>query len=553
MAGLQARLSALEEAAPAPVAPPADERIAEPALDPLVPDARAVSGALTETGRCILVAAGGFLVRAITDSGTIPRSVGAAAGLAYAVAWILLADRAAARGRRRTASFLSITAVILAYPLLFETTARMGVFTPVGASAAIAILTALVLGVASRRDLLAVGWLAVLAEAATAALLGFTTGRPEPFAAACALIAAATAFLGDTWEGAEALRWPAALVADVLVLWTALRLEDLPAESLPPTLVVFALAAALGLGPLAWVTWRTLRRGRPLGSFEAIQVTVSLAIGIVAGFEVTRVAPASVPWLGLTLFAAAAACLVVARVAARVPPRGAALLLLYATWAAGLSLAAGWTLPGALARTLLWSLLGVAAAVAARRSGRGALDIHAALFVLAAALQSGLLAASLKALLLATSETWGLVPSSGWIALAAAGAAYLLLDRREAVPGAAVLSASLVLAAVGALGLAALAVVGLRALWPGDDATLAAVRTAVLSAAAVTLAWARRRSSRAELSWLAAAVLVTGAAKLLFEDLPHGRSLTLFAGFVLYGVGLLGAQRLLRSKETAAA
>jgi hypothetical protein len=550
VAGLEARLTALESGPPAAASGPEEDLVAEEVLEPLVPDARAVAGVLTEIGRCILVAAGGFLVRAITDSGAIPRAAGVAAGLGYALAWILLADRTAAHGRRRAASFLSITAIALSYPLLFETTARMNVFSAVGASVAITLLTALVLAVASRRDLLVVGWLAVLAEAITAVLLGFTTGRPEPFAAACAVIAAATAFLGDAWEGAGALRWPAALVADLLVLWTALRLPGLSPASLPPALLVFALAAFLALGPLGWATGRVLARRRPVGFFEAIQVTVSLAIGFGAAIQAAAVFPHSMVWVATALFAAAAACLVIA-IAAR-PVLSTSNAFLYISWGVGLFFGGGFLLPGAIPSAFLWSVLGVAAAGVSRLPAWRPLRIYATLLLLAAAAQSGLLSASLRALSSAADAAWPPVTATAGIAFAAVVASYLLINRRVESRDLTGSAASLVLAAVACVSLAAAGVIGLRELWPGDAATLAAVRTAVLSVAALSLAWARRRSNRPELSWLAAAFLATGAVKLLFEDLPNGRSLTLFAGFVLYGLSLLGVQRLLRSRSAPA-
>jgi hypothetical protein len=558
VAGLGARLTALESEAAAPTRPAVrasesspEEALAEPDLDSLVPDARAVSGVLTDVGRCILIVAGGFLVRAITDAGVIPRPAGVAAGLAYAVAWLVLADRAAARGRRRTASFLSITAVILGYPLLIETTTRMHAFSPIGASVAAASLTALVLLVASRRDLLAAGWLAVLAEAVTAVVLGFATGRPEPFAAACVVIAGATAWLGDTWEGAASLRWPAALVADALVLWAVLGLESRQAASPSQLLSDFALAAVLAIGPLAWVSRRTLAPGRPPGVFEMFQVTVSLAIGFVAAVEAVRIVPASRIWLGAAFFATSAACLSLARWAhgRALPPR---IALLYATWATALLLCGGWSLQDAGARALVWSLSGVAAAAAGRRPGLGSLRIHATLLLLAAALPGGLLSASLRALFSAADAPGGSVSPWAWVVLAAVAAAYLLIGPSSEETAIVASAAALVLGAIGAFSLAALAIAGLRALWPGDAGMLAALRTAVLSGAALSLAWARRRSQRPELSWLAAAFLVAGAVKLLFEDLPNGRSLTLFAGFVLYGGALLGVQRLLRSRAAPA-
>jgi hypothetical protein len=560
VAGLEKRLTSLEsESAVGPRAEVVtgdslgEEHLEAPDLAELVPDPRAVSGALTEIGRCILIAAGGFLVRAITDAGILPRPAGVAAGLAYALAWLLFADRAAARGRSRTASFQSITAMGLGYPLLIETTVRMHAFSATGVSAAAAALTALVLVVASRRKLLAAGWMAVLAQAAAAVVLGAATGRPGPFAAASVAIAWITALLADTWEGAGSLRWPAALVADALVLWTLLAPQGRQPAAGAPSLSAFALAAVLAVGQLIWVSWRARARRRSPGGFEAFQTTASLAIGFLAAVQAVAIAPSSSIWLGGAFFATAAACLAFARWAARraLPRR---IALLYATWAAALLLCGGWMLPDAGARALLWALAGIGACVIGRRRGWHLLRLHATLLLLAAALQSGLLSSSAGAVAFEQAGSGRPFHASAAAVLVAVALSYLLIRwRAEEKDQAVALAAALVLGAIGSFALAALTIAALRAIWPADAATLAALRTAALSGAALLLAWARRRWQRQELSWLAAAFLVAGAVKLVFEDLPNGRSLTLFAGLVLYGGALLGVQRLLRSRAPRAA
>ena len=79
-----------------------------------------------------------------------------------------------------------------------------------------------------------------------------------------------------------------------------------------------------------------------------------------------------------------------------------------------------------------------------------------------------------------------------------------------------------------------------------DPGLLAAVRTGVLSALAILLAWCGRRSPVLELRWLVYPLLVVTALKFLFEDVAVGRPLTLFLGFICYGVTLMLAPRLLK-------
>src|SRR5580765_5659375 len=106
---LERRLLAFEssgtpvETAPAePV--PVEEAVSVAAL----PQQGDVLNALTQVGRSCLVLGGAFLIRAMTDSGTLPRSIGAALGLSYALLWIVLADRAAGRGRSSSGAFLGV-------------------------------------------------------------------------------------------------------------------------------------------------------------------------------------------------------------------------------------------------------------------------------------------------------------------------------------------------------------------------------------------------------------------------------------------------------------
>jgi hypothetical protein len=72
----------------------------------------------------------------------------------------------------------------------------------------------------------------------------------------------------------------------------------------------------------------------------------------------------------------------------------------------------------------------------------------------------------------------------------------------------------------------------------------------VLALAALLVALARRRTALPELTGLVYAILMLATVKLLFEDLPRGRALTLFVGFAFYGAALLVTPRLLRGSAS---
>src|SRR5512138_2054090 len=94
-AGLRAaeeRLAVLEHVTPRAAAARRAAAAAQAAAVAEGPAAAVPSAAstLTFVGRTLLVLAGGFILRALTDAGTLPPTIGVALGLAYAGAWVLL-------------------------------------------------------------------------------------------------------------------------------------------------------------------------------------------------------------------------------------------------------------------------------------------------------------------------------------------------------------------------------------------------------------------------------------------------------------------------------
>ena len=77
-----------------------------------------------------------------------------------------------------------------------------------------------------------------------------------------------------------------------------------------------------------------------------------------------------------------------------------------------------------------------------------------------------------------------------------------------------------------------------------DAGIVATLRTSILAAAALALAWTGRHDRFREAGWLLYPVLVAGGLKLLVEDLPHSKPATLFLALALYGGALIAAPRL---------
>ncbi len=554
---LEAKLDSLAH----PAAEPASESVSRaeepslPALSAELPQQGAVLNILTQVGRSCLVLGGAFLIRSLTDSGTLPLAAGAGLGLAYAVAWILLASRAARRGQATSGAFLGITAVVIAYPLIAETTTRFKVFAPAGAAAMLVAMTALCLGMAWRGNLPLLAWASLVGAAGVVFVLSLVTGVVEPFAAALLVIGLATAWLAYGHRQWYGLRWPAAAAADLMVLWAALRLvpSESPSPGSAPSLSFFLLLAfALPFLYMGSFSVRTLARRRGVTLFEAVQTVAALTIGFGGAILVARRVPDAHAVLGASALAIAAGCYGVAFVFVERQQGHGRNFLFYATLALLLTLSGSALIARGGVLTLLWCLLALASAILATRFTRVTLAVHSAAYALAAASQSGSAGASIDAFLAPSARPWAPLTAAGLCAIGAAAACYVLLAREKGKASrAGERFPRLMLAVIVAFGGGAFAVVAIKNLVGGgagtmDSGAVAAARTAVLAVAAFLLAAARRRAALPELTWLTYGVLSIGAVKLLIEDLPGGRPATLFVAFVFYGAALLAAPRLLR-------
>ncbi|HJV22186.1 MAG TPA: hypothetical protein VJ570_05795, partial [Holophagaceae bacterium] len=71
-------------------------------------------------GRAFLVLGGAFLIRALTEGGTLPKGLGVLLGILYATAWAVTAFRS----QGAVATLYTLLSAFLIFPLLFETTLR---------------------------------------------------------------------------------------------------------------------------------------------------------------------------------------------------------------------------------------------------------------------------------------------------------------------------------------------------------------------------------------------------------------------------------------------
>jgi hypothetical protein len=443
------------------------------------PAAPSVPDLLPALGRGLLGLAGAYLLRALTEAGTIPVRAGVLIGILYAVFWLVWAARTPA-GRRIEAALHSLTAVLVLAPLLWEATLRFQAVPTPAAGLVLLFFTVFGLAVSWRKNLLIVATIATLAGLATAAALLVATRDVLPFTFVFLATAAAVEVSAclDHWLGE---RWLAAIAADLSVLlatWLVTNPRGLP-EGYAPIPHAWLVAAQVTLLSiyLAGIIVRTLLRRFTFTLFETAQCAVVFAI--------TAALPGVAVVCGAGCYAVAFA----------LPLRGRNFYT-YSTFAI-LLLAAGSRIllapPIAIA---VWATLAIACAW----SGCLTLQYHAAVYLLLALSQAALIDAPM------------LLPAGA----AVAALCFWPAARSKRAP------LRIGMAAI----LSALAIALTASVLPPP------FRTNVLPIAALLLA-------RFRLPQLAYPAMLVGAYRLLMIDLHADQKAALVLALLIYGAALM--------------
>ena len=176
MRDLRARIERIEQRLEMAVEPAAPEPAAESTL-PALPE---TAGILPALGRALLGLAGAYLLRAFSEAGTLPIRWGVAAGVAYALVWLIWAARTPAASRVE-AALHSLTSALIMAPVLWESTVRLRAIPANAAGAILVLFTVFGLAVSWRKNLLVVATIATLAGLGTAAALLVGTHDVLPF------------------------------------------------------------------------------------------------------------------------------------------------------------------------------------------------------------------------------------------------------------------------------------------------------------------------------------------------------------------------------------
>jgi hypothetical protein len=520
-------------------------------------DDNEVAGIFALVGRACLILGGAYLLRALTDGGSLPRAGGTAIGLAYAILWLALAYRGDRARPQLAPAFYGAVAALIAFPILWEATISFHLLSAGEAAMAMTVVTSLALAVAWQRRLQPLAWITTVAGLLAAPLFMLALGPIVPLGFYLAFLGVVTLWMGYSLDWIW-LRWPVAFVVDLTVAVMAGSVTGVWHREGAGGVMLLQLT--LFGAYLASIAARTIWRSRDVIPFEVLQTLALLVVGfggaayvmVSTGFGATFLGLASLVF-GVGSYGVAFAFVDWRRGHWKNFVFYTSLGLVFILAGTGLSLGS-WT------QAIAWTGLAAASAALSYRFRTPVLWPHSAVYILAAGLASGFLAQVSDAFLTSAGSPWAPVAWPGLLVLL--GAAVCCA---APVPGDAALWGrygrlpKLIVAVTLLLGVGAL-VIGVSVPFvagrPGagaDAAVVAGIRTLVLAVAALLLAWLGGHGYFEEGRWLTYVVLVVGGLKLLMNDFVVGRPATLFGSLAVYGAGLILAPKWARRAKAAAA
>ena len=490
-------------------------------------------------GRAFLGLAGAYLLRAITESGALPAKAGVAAGIAYALAWLGWAAHTPPQ-RRLEAAIHTLTAALVLSPLLWEATLNFHAIGSWSAAAILLLFSVSGMAAAWSKNLVVVSTIATLAGIGTAAALLIATHDVLPFTFLFLAVAEAVE-ISACLEHWLSERWLAAAAADLAVLlatWLVTNERGLPEAYAPiPHNWLLAAQVALLAVYLSSTIVRTLVCRFRFTGFEMAQCAAAFAISVTGGMRLSSADRHAAPAMALLMLFCAAACYIVSFAA--LEPRGmrGRNFYTYSTFGILLALAGSRILLPGGAAAAAWGALSAACLAAGWRFGSVTLESHGAAYLLAGLVSAGALQES--AALLLGRALWPVEAQTAlWAGAAIAALGYVFSNHTATWLRLVTAATFLWLAA----GIAAGLLTGAYHAWFGPAAShayCATLRTSILAAAAVALAWCGARWSRQELSLLMYPAMVLGAYRLIAEDLYQESKVALFFSLLAYGGALV--------------
>jgi hypothetical protein len=389
---------------------------------------------------------------------------------------------------------------------------------------------------------------AYVSAALTAVCLAVGTRHIAPFAALVLAMVAVCEFTRAR-EMASIVRGVVVMSANLLV-WILIFIYRIPAETRPeyPPLPAFipVLAALLLFSLQAVAMWtQSIVRRQRISAFQAGEVLIAFTLLVCA--ILWLVPETGFAIVGLLCMALTATCYLVA-----FGPFGQQALArnfrIFVVWSSLLFVAALFILAPASVAASLLGLAGLVGIVLASRFRVPGMGLQGVVYLTTAGVISGMLPFAFRALA-------GQMPGApSWPILLVVVSALLSCAAAAEVPSESPYRQSLhlipaVLASVGGSALIIRALSGLLSSRITLDVFhIALLRTITLCLVSLLLAWICARFHRLQLRRIAYLVLIFVAAKLLFEDLPHGKMVFIAASIVVVALTLLGVPRLSRMR-----
>jgi len=496
---------------------------------------------LTVLGKALLGIAGAYMLRAL--SGVVPRGLLAVVAGVYAVAWLVAGARVIPNNRL-AGVFYVCTSLLILTPMLWEMTIRFHAMPAIVAAAAIAAYLAATWVFArqpGRSSAFSIAW---AGSAVTALALSIGTHDMASFTAILLAMVACG-------EAARVTRQPIAVspivfLASDTAVWALLFLYRMPAETRPdyPPLSPLAVIGAPLLLFAIHATGTAIHTGLHgfrLSAFDTMQSVLGLVLTGCAFFWLA-------PEFGQPALGALCVLLSIACYAAAFGPFQHAPdphnFRVFAAWGAALLLCSGFLLLPRSAASVALAVLSLAALYFSARMRTPALEYHGVLFLTVAAWASGLLEFAFSTLA-GKMPAWPPLPV---ISLSIATLLACAACREQ--PGEPVRNQLLhyvpaLLAATALCALVTLALMGaVRLAFSLDVFHIAFLRTLTLCSVAFVFALGGSRLNRPAMKRVAYTLIALVAAKLLFEDLRHGRLEFIAASICLVALTLILVPRL---------
>ena len=505
------------------------------------------AGVVALAGKALLGIAGAYLLRALTDVGVLPRSIGIQAGLAYAVAWLYLAARSTEQ-RKAAAAINALTSVLILGPLLWEAIIRFQVISTWSEAVILVAFAATALALIWRTRNMLAARIAVVAAALFASTLLIATRDLPPFTLALLAIAAIVEFAACGERGLNE-RWLIAGLACLSVIlfdYIVTRPGGIPEGYAPmplsSALVIQGLLIAIYT---ASTLARTFLQHRPFTIFETLLSIAVFLVGVGGALQVSRQNSTALIAVALFTLTAGASCYAISfGVLAREGNRNRNFYI-YATFALLLVIAGSQLMFPASGLPMIYQALALALFWAGLRAEQHIMQLHGAIYLLLMMAVSGLGTQSLGQFF----GAGGSYPfAAAAVAIAVTFLCYVALIRSKISRwdhwfAALAITVSLAWTIAG---------LGIRALilaWPSQAAPVPTLGTAVLTLLAALAAWIGVRQQRSELVWLMYALMTVAAYKLLTQDFRQEQTLPLVVSLLLYGGTLMLLPKIIRMKN----